>query len=302
MTDTTTTTTTPTLRHEIVTVTPEIAREWLAQPFARQRTVSATKVGTYARAMAEGRWQEPSLDPIAFTSDGQLLNGQHRLAALITTGRPLEMLVAHEVPETLFDIIDTPRPRTAAQFVRGAHPTQHVAAARMVLWHQQRRDLGRRRPTGQAVQFDNDVLLALIEGPTGGELSRAVEEAYRAWRSSGIPVGAHAAVLYLARLEAGVDHARLDAWIEGVIEGIELGREDTRRLLRQRMSDQRDGPDSRRMPQGWDLTVRAFNAWMQGRTFASLQPGKGNINAPVDLTGSVAVAEANARSRAAAAT
>src|SRR5262245_13129516 len=103
--------------YEVISMNPTLAADWLARPWERQRRVSQAAVDRYAQAMTEGRWMEPSLDPIALTPDGRLLNGQHRLSAVIAADWSGDMLVARDVDPALFGVIDTGRRRLAGQFV-----------------------------------------------------------------------------------------------------------------------------------------------------------------------------------------
>jgi hypothetical protein len=242
--------------------------------------------------MVEGRWHEPSTDPIAFTTNGELLNGQHRLTALIRSGVTLDMLVAYDVPEDLFDVIDTGRKRQAAQFVRAPHATALASAARMILWYDKRRLADPKhpmQPTGPtAVGFDNDELLAVIEGPLADILAESVRDATRAVRWCGIPPSVHATVLTIARRE-GADPVLLDGWLYGLIEGVGLGMDDPRRRLRQRLTDQANSIHLRRsVPAVWMLTVRAFNAYMQQRPVKTLKYEATDAAPAIDLTGNVA--------------
>jgi len=127
---------------DIVRVTPAVAAQWLAKPWVRQRTPSPAVVRKYARAMSEGRWEEPSLDPIGFTPTGVLGNGQHRLQAVIDAGWSGDMLIAYNVPEENFLVVDTGRKRTAGPVVRysgksqkKANPMPRTAAQRAAAAH-----------------------------------------------------------------------------------------------------------------------------------------------------------------------
>lgn len=63
--------------------------------------------------MADGLWR---LTPqgIAFSSDGVLLDGQHRLAAIVECGKTIEMWVAYNVPPQVRAVIDIQRVRKEA--------------------------------------------------------------------------------------------------------------------------------------------------------------------------------------------
>lgn len=295
------------MRFEIITVTPELAAEWLARPSTRQRSQARNTIVKYARAMTEGRWHEPTTDPISFTALGELLNGQHRLVAVIKSGVTLDMLVAFDVPEVLFDVIDTPRARTASQFVRQTFANELTSAARLVLWYDQRRLSDPAKPsdpTGStAMGFDNDELLDYIEGPANPQLTVSVREAKAASRFCGIPTSVHAAVLTIARRE-GAEEGRISDWLYGLVEGVGLGFDDPRRRLRQRLLDTSSRHIRRSVPAVWMLTVRAFNAWMQDRPVKTLKYEPEDAPPAIDMTGRQTQRERTAtfRSRRAAVT
>lgn len=291
------------MRHEIIHVTAEIAAGWLARPFDRQRRLSKLKVATYSRAMAEKRWHEPTIDPIAFTPDGLLLNGQHRLTALIQAGVELDMLVAYDVPAEQFDVIDTPLTRTAYQFIQIENAAGIAAAARVAMWYGVRREKpdGTTQPPGPAaLQFDTHEVLAFVADHQEA-LREAVADAQRVYRGSGLPAGAHSGLIFLAR-EAGADQAGLDSWIDGMADGVGLGESDPRRLLRNRMGDVLTGRQVRRQAAVvWMLMLRAFNAHMQGRALTRLLYNPDDAVPAIDLTGRVEKAriDRNYRRRAA---
>jgi hypothetical protein len=85
-----------------VTVDPAMAEQWLKNK-SRGRNVRARFVDQYASAMAEGRWtpdttETRSADMISFATDGKLINGQHRLLAVIQSGVAIAFAVRKDVP------------------------------------------------------------------------------------------------------------------------------------------------------------------------------------------------------------
>lgn len=80
------------------------AKKYLSRNI-NNRPLRASLVRQYARDMKNGAWQTWGYDPIAFDKDGNLLNGQHRLSAIIIANVPVIMRVARDVPtETVFDL------------------------------------------------------------------------------------------------------------------------------------------------------------------------------------------------------
>lgn len=249
----------------VVTMTPDLASSWLAKPWTRRRRVSLVTVLKYATAMREGRWREPSLDPIALTPEGQLLNGHHRLNAVIEAGWTGDMLVALDVDPEVFSVIDTGRARAASQFVQAPSANAVTSSARLVLWYNERWPA---HPRGRALTFDNDRLLAYID-EHGEPLAQAVRDASIVQRQSGLPAKPSAAVIYIARELRIVPEERIESWLAGVATGAYLAPDDPRLQLRNRLRSEpaRTRSDSAAM---WGLTVRAFNAYIQGRSLAKL--------------------------------
>jgi hypothetical protein len=72
------------LRSQWIEVTPELAARWLKNNF-RNRSVREDVVSAYARDMANGRWVYTH-QGIAFNDRDELIDGQHRLHAVILSG------------------------------------------------------------------------------------------------------------------------------------------------------------------------------------------------------------------------
>ena len=68
------------MRSRTVTITPKRAAEMLEHN-GHNRPLTRTRVREFAEAMKRGDWQLTH-QGIAFDTDGQLKDGQHRLAAM----------------------------------------------------------------------------------------------------------------------------------------------------------------------------------------------------------------------------
>jgi len=120
-----------------MTVTPDRAFEWLERANNRNRAVSQAVVQRYARDMKAGNWRL-SHQGIAFDVNGILLDGQHRLWAVVEANVPVEMFVWTNVPADTRQIIDGGRGRTLVdrlQFVDGCGQVNKdsVAVLRVLL-------------------------------------------------------------------------------------------------------------------------------------------------------------------------
>ena len=100
------------MKCEVVSVTPEMARKWLDNNCIN-RAISHPRVEMYARDMEAGKWLLNG-EPIVFNKDGNLVNGQHRLTAIIKSGITVKMLVIKGVENSDGVIYDRGRSRSTS--------------------------------------------------------------------------------------------------------------------------------------------------------------------------------------------
>jgi hypothetical protein len=82
----------------VETITPEKATEYL-NTINRQRPLRLKTAKSYAEDMGAGHWLLTH-QGIAFDDRGCLIDGQHRLRAVILAGKPVEFMVTRQVPAT----------------------------------------------------------------------------------------------------------------------------------------------------------------------------------------------------------
>lgn len=99
-------------RASFVWVSPEIAQRWLLRNVKNRRLAQAL-VAVYATDMRNGRWIFDGAT-IKFSESGQLLDGQHRLHAVIASGATVLMLIVRGLPDESQVVMDTGRKRAAA--------------------------------------------------------------------------------------------------------------------------------------------------------------------------------------------
>ena len=118
------------IRIELVDMTPDVAQALLATTeVVPHRARSMRRVLGFAAAMKRGHWMITH-QPVAVDADGVLIDGQHRLSAVVQAGIPVPMLVAYDVPRDTFAVIDAGTSRTASQALAIAgHTDVHITAA-----------------------------------------------------------------------------------------------------------------------------------------------------------------------------
>lgn len=78
------------LSAEVLTLTPQAAGDWLKTSL-RNRNISRVRVEAYRRTMADGHWR--ITQPLMRDSEKRMIDGHHRLHAVIVHGSPIEFLV-----------------------------------------------------------------------------------------------------------------------------------------------------------------------------------------------------------------
>lgn len=117
------------MRTSIELITPNIARELLSGNTGNRKLREGV-VKDYARQMKEGKWQE-SHQGIAIAPNGRVLDGQHRLEAIVASGVSIRMNVSRDVPEETFVVIDGGIQRTVADrlFLLNDRESNRIAVA-----------------------------------------------------------------------------------------------------------------------------------------------------------------------------
>ena len=115
-------------------ITPAIAKEMLRYNSAN-RPLHEYKVAQYTRDMENGNWVFNG-DPIRFSSDRVLLDGQHRLAACIRSKTAFDTNVVGHLPTSVMGTIDRGKSRTVGDLfgIRGEESPLSLASAARWLW------------------------------------------------------------------------------------------------------------------------------------------------------------------------
>lgn len=124
------------MRYERRSISPADAERMLANNYEANRRINARHVAALASDMSAGRFISENSQTITVTESGRLLDGQHRLAAIVRSGVTLDFLVAvarDDEAERIFGTLDAGRMRTANQFVTLPSAHNVVATAKMAL-------------------------------------------------------------------------------------------------------------------------------------------------------------------------
>jgi hypothetical protein len=125
------------LRSQWIMMTPELAKRWLTNNF-RNRSIREDVVNAYARDMLSGRWVYTH-QGIAFNDRDELIDGQHRLHAVIVANVEVRMMVTFGLPPkieghemTTMDAVDRGATRSVADQLKIQHGLKHGSLIAMI--------------------------------------------------------------------------------------------------------------------------------------------------------------------------
>jgi hypothetical protein len=118
----------PDMHSETILVTPEIAASWLTRNHPENRPVSARYVARVVWDLQRGNW-DLTHESIAFDQDDRLIDGQHRLSAVVKSGASVPMRVSFNVRVGYGANINGGRSRSAADMLRRSPRETAIAKA-----------------------------------------------------------------------------------------------------------------------------------------------------------------------------
>lgn len=110
----------------IVAISPQMAKEWLSHG-RPNRNICENHVSYLAREFSEGRGI-PTNQAIALDRNLRIIDGQHRLTAIIDSNKTVELLVASNCDPSVIPAIDTGKPRSLFDIIGGNKHTVESCA------------------------------------------------------------------------------------------------------------------------------------------------------------------------------
>ena len=222
----------PQMEATVEVVTPAKALEWL-QNAAKNRHITDSVVRRYGADMQAGRWSLNG-QGIIFSADGKLLDGRHRLTAIVATECEVQMLVVRGANPEAFQTMDSGRGRTLAHTlqIEGTKNAAAVSAAARIVWAY---------VAGVNLRYSasRSELLNLIRAhPLIDEYATLIANKDYLIKPLGVPRSAFAAVLAAANNARDRD-LQVTEFIEGFITGEGLFSGDPRLTLRRWLARQR---------------------------------------------------------------
>lgn len=252
------------------TVTPVTARE-LLDANESNRALRPQKVAEYAADIKSGNWHTTGAS-IVIGADGRLLDGQHRLAAIVQTGKPLVMLVVRNAEPESQVAMDSGLKRNLTDHLKMKGEANTVVLATSLRKHwawvsgQQTYD-SRQHGT-------NAELLACLE--RNPSLRKHMTLTNRVYQTTGLPGGVAGACVHQFNM---IDPAHMRAFFTDVMTGEMLESGSPTLTLRNWLFAQKNATGGRRPYQNvyHAVTLKAWNAWVSGAPVKQLKWKRGGI-------------------------
>lgn len=254
--------------HKVMTVTPSEARDWLDTKNSRNRPVSQFAIDRYTQEIKAGNWKLNG-QPIIFGKSGNILDGQHRLKAIVQANKAVELTVLYGVDDDTFDTLDVGNRRTLADVfaIEGETNTTMLAAGVRFVW---------RYATGQILSgtmarskiATNQLFEKTLEKHPG--LRRSVKlYSMLKGRTGGImvPPGTGVGLHYLFSI---IDEKKADEFFTVLQSGLGLSAGHPVALLRARLIAGKQSSNRLLDTAIYFYTVTAWNAFAKDQTMSKL--------------------------------
>lgn len=252
-------------RAEVITATPALAQEWLDRN-VHNRPVRKNKVASYARDMKAGKWALNG-EAVKFAMDGVLLDGQHRLHAVVAAGVSVQMLVVSGLANETQSTMDSGVKRTTGDAfgLEGKKNAQNLAATLKKIWMWQQGDHKFSANSNPTTAECADLLLRHPEIHHSVEVAIHIRTTFRPLPPS-IVGTAHFVLSQVSPEEADVFFAR-------VSDGAGLQPGHPILTLRSRVTNETLSGASVHTYQRMAYVIRTWNAVRDGRSLTRIQQG-----------------------------
>lgn len=241
---------------QMVKLTPELASVLLERNPAN-RKINETAVERYAYEMIGNSWVFNG-EPMIVSDTGELNDGQHRCAAVVKSGKAIDIILIVGVPRATRTTLDQGRARTAGDYLsmEGHHNTNILAAAAQHAW--QFDNYGMLNPRTMVGRATKSEVLKFVDANPG--LRRSLE-IFSMKNSRGLGGQALLGFCHFAIGKVGRPED-VDTFFLALTEGVNLGRGHPALYVRTRMMSLIKDRDTNAKA---ELIFRAWNAWRKGQ-------------------------------------
>jgi hypothetical protein len=252
---------------KVETITPKLAEKWMAANTGN-RPLRRALVGRYAEVIRRGQW-ELNGESIKFDEDGKLLDGQHRLAAIVEANKAVKSYIVRDLPRKVFDTLDNGEKRTGADVfsLRGEKNGATLASAiRLLLVYKEYGGFQRNQKTAFITTRD------LIEGVEKYPKLRESVDFIRSYRNL-YTILAPSPASFLHYIFAEIDRREADNFFSSLASGAGLAEGSLLLNLRNKLIDMIRHTGQGRV-ETIAICIKAWNAHTTAMKFKKLRMGE----------------------------
>jgi hypothetical protein len=257
-------------------ITPQKAQEILDKNKAsgfEQRKVNKLNVEKLSKVMEAGHFHGELAEPIAITADDELVNGQHRLKAVIESGCSQQMIVVRNADAEAFKYLDNVgKPRTNADILKLAgkqYSAEKAAAMRIIdLYEMQSAQIG-----ASSKILGAEVLERVDK--YGDKYLNTFAQSAQVLYGVGLRVSTSLAGLAIGFEDDKDNTLLLTEWVDGITKGKGLyksGGDPRLALMKYGMANKGRASNQNSFIEDFKAYVYCWNKWIAGAEVKRLSP------------------------------
>lgn len=249
-----------------IRITPKLAKKWLnltsaAKDFV-QRPVSRSVVKRYVQEILAGNWKYNGKS-ISLSPEHYVIDGQHRLLAIIEANVAVEMLVAYNVGKDTFDTIDIQYKRSIGHALAVLGETNYNVLGSALGWLYKYRN-GKMIMGGSSGRGSHVELLKLFEDEPGVRESIGVTMGV-----STEHVMPHGAAVFAHYIFQKQNKTAAADFMEALAFGTGIGRDHPIYVLRRRLLRRHISKTPISVTEMLALTFKVWRLALEGKTVTS---------------------------------
>jgi len=222
------------IRTEVINVNADVASRYLGNN-STNRAVNAVRIASYAHQMKAGQWRLNG-EPVIIGKGKQLLDGQHRLMAIVSGDLTIPMLFVFNVEESSFDTINTGDSRTGGDVlsITGLNKTVADTLAGCIRTDLVIREYGKPTSSSNLTRKFTPHVIAEAHMADPRYLE-AVNFVLRN-RTKNLPLSVNMLSFLVYRFnQVGVDSKNSEDWVLGLMNGANLSENDPRLWIKNKV-------------------------------------------------------------------
>lgn len=252
---------------KLETISPSVADELLKKN-THNRPLKMAYVRTLADAMTNGLWRDDTGEAIKIAEDGTIVDGQHRLKAIIVSGKQIRFLVMRMADKEIFKFIDSGLKRTggdalATNGVKNASWVAAIIKSYNAVKNQKIQD------TRQAGGLSNAQVVELYfsNERLWQEIFKKASKYYNEFSKiiNGSTIGGMYALFH------EINPSDAEVFFDGLCKGTSLSESDAIFLLRQRLTNDKISKGRLTLQYKQALIIKAWNYYRAGKAVRSLK-------------------------------